>query len=1347
MVLAAISKTVTKVFGSRNDRILKGYRRRVEQIGTLEPQMRALTDAQLKAKTEEFRGRLAQGEAMAGIIPQALAVAREVMDRAVGIRSIFNPEHQFDPRKLPADLQTTYEQTAQQAAQIAPAAVLGGGDTPLPGWMQVDIPLALYDAVRAIYPQSRPPFRARPFDVQLIGGMVLFEGRIAEMKTGEGKTIVSPLACWLACLENLQCHVVTVNDYLVQRDRDWVFPFYHHLGLSVGAIHPMHMQSREGKSQAYACNVVYGTNSEFGFDYLRDNMALTAQEQFQKQRDFVIIDEVDSILIDEARTPLIISGPAHEDSPRYELADQLARHLMNRQRQWDQANEKVDRAKMRIKGIEGDIRNTADKSVIPPLRQEMQELRDKLPALETERDKFVQYYEVERDKKQSHLTHEGVAEAQKEAKIGSFYVGNNMDVPHLLENALRAHVIYQRDKDYVVQNGEVIIVDEFTGRLMVGRQWSDGLHQAVEAKEKVKVKQETQTMATVTIQNFFKLYRRRAGMTGTAMTEAHEFNEIYTLEVVQIPTNVPCIRNDLEDIIYVSQKDKWQAILDEIKRMHDMGRPVLVGTTSVENSEILSQMLTRKYGVKHEVLNAKQHEREAHIVLHAGELGAVMIATNMAGRGTDIKLSPVARDALVRHWQLRNLLPREAKPDMTDQELLDLSWLHQARITLGLSPADAKALTLADARLRLMRRWVQEYTFTDPDKADRMDAEACIRALDKLPNFLHHRPRIYTHIEEMGGLHIVGTERHESRRIDNQLRGRAGRQGDRGSSRFFISLEDDLMKLFANKAVLTALSKLGMKEGVAIEHHWITKSVERAQRKVEERNFEIRKNLLEYDEVANYQRSHFYGIRQEVLEGKDIPRLIFDYIADAVEDAADLYLDRDYVPGQVANWCAQELEVAIEPYKLRDTELRSLQQTIFESARDDMRQTIELTIGEYMSDDVPAEEWDTRGLASWAMSRFKVDLKQNQLRSMSPLDVRNRLTEAALEQLDKRDLSGVAKFLEPGYAHRDLAEWAKTKFSIEVDPQKLGEMPRPEVGPFLLGKARDAYQRRELEYPVDFVLEMAFTAAQQDGRWAAEQLAAWINRRFDLSWQPEEVARYTGNDLKTKLMEYQKEWLVEGRLEKTVKDAVAAHQADPAALQKWLQERFGQEVTVEDLKQAADPGAFVLARARESLRGELTQLERFVLLSILDSAWKDHLYAMDQLRDAVSLRAYAEQDPRIVYKQEGAVQFNAMQAAVRDRVTDLIFRARLTPNVQVRNVYQGQQTQHAEAGSVFQQARPQASQEQEADQEAAQRAGAQSEAAGSRHARRAAAAGHTAERSEAPVQQKRPQFKDRKRRH
>ena len=1309
MVISTVSKAFTKVFGSRNDRLIKSYRNRVEGINALESQVRQLTDAQLRSKTEEFRNRIATGEPVQVVMPEALAVAREAMDRAVGIRNIFNPVHHFDPVALPEPLRGVFGRLLEQCGEIQPKEELGCSD-PVPGWQQVEIPNDLYNAVREIYPKSRPPFRARPFDVQLIGGMVLGEGRISEMKTGEGKTIVAPLACYIACIESLQCHVVTVNDYLVQRDRDWVFPFYYHLGLTVGAIHPFHMQPPEIKQQAYSCNVVYGTNSEFGFDYLRDNMKLSTAEQVQKRRDFCIIDEVDSILIDEARTPLIISGPAHDEAPRYGLADSVAAHLIQKQRQWDVADSKVQQVLMNVKGLEGDVRNARDKSKVPAIRDQMKQFQEQLPELEAQRDKHTQYYEVEREKKAAHLTHEGVAEAQKQAGIGSFYVGNNMDFPHLLENALRAHAVYKRDKEYVVQGGEVVIVDEFTGRLMVGRQWSDGLHQAIEAKEKVQIKQETQTLATVTIQNFFKLYKRLAGMTGTAITESTEFNEIYGLDVVCIPTNVPVVRHDRDDLIFLSEKDKWKAILDEIKRVHGVGRPVLVGTTSVEHSEMLSQMLKKKHAIPHEVLNAKQHEREAHIVEHAGQLGAVMIATNMAGRGTDIKLAPIDRDRLIHHWQQHNLLPKGADPNMTDDQLVSMSYRHQASVELGLKPDELESNSDEATRWQLLKHWVETESLIEPAKISKMTLDQCLEAMDSVPEFMLHRLQIYPNIEQMGGLHIVGTERHEARRIDNQLRGRAGRQGDRGSSRFFISLEDDLMKMFAGKTTMTALSKLGMKEGDAIEHRWITKSVERAQRKVEERNYEIRKNLLEYDEVMEYQRNAFYEIRQGVLEGQNISLLIFGYIADSVHDAVATRLDLDYLPMQIAEWCRTALgglDVSIEPDKLRTDDLPSLQEQIRKEARAEIAQTVGVTLGEYMSNDLPSDEWDLRGLSQWAMSRFKVDLKQNQLRKMNIEEVKLLLNEAASEQLDRQDLAGVAKFLEPLYVHQELVDWAGNKFGIELSPQELADAGDEQLADTILTKAREAYREREIQYPVQFMLEMVFQAAQQDGVWAAQQLVAWANQRYEMNWTPEEVTTISPQDIQKQLLDASRQWLTGEKLGDLVSQAMAAHEASDS-LADWATQRLGQKIDTEELDGLDEAGRYdlLMEKGKAMLRSELTQLERFVLLQILDTSWKDHLYVMDQLKDSVGLRGYAEKDPRIEYKREGANRFVQMQQTVRDRVTDLIFRARLTPNVEAKSVYHDQETRHADAQRSGAMPAASGTEQQQADLAAADRAGA-----------------------------------------
>ncbi|MEM1208058.1 MAG: preprotein translocase subunit SecA [Planctomycetota bacterium] len=1286
------SKAFAAVFGTRNDRLLKRYRKRVEQINEQEPVVRRLTDAQLREKTAEFRRRITDGEKLADLLPEVMAVAREAMDRAVGIRNIFNPEHaeKFDPSRLPANLQPVYADLKEQAAATEPQPVLGGD--PAPGHLLIDVPNTIYDAVRELYPESRPPFRARPFDVQLIGGTVLGEGKIAEMKTGEGKTIVAPLACYMAAVDGLKCHIVTVNDYLVQRDRDWVFPFYHALGLTVGAIHPYHQQPPQLKARAYECDAVYGTNSEFGFDYLRDNMKMSPAEQVQKRRDFCIVDEIDSILVDEARTPLIISGPAHQDAPKYAEADKIAKHLVQMQREWDAVNHKVEQVEARIKGLEGDIRNARDKAKVPAMRDEMKKLQADLPGMEADRDQHTQYFERELDKKQAHLTHHGVAEAQKVAGIGSFYVGNNMDFPHLLENALRAHVVYKRDKDYVVQDGEVVIVDEFTGRLMVGRQWSDGLHQAVEAKEGVKIKQETQTLATVTIQNFFKLYQRLAGMTGTAITEATEFNEIYKLDVVAIPTNKPIARTDRDDLIFLSTKDKNEAIVDEVKRMHDLGRPVLVGTTSVEKSEQLSAALKKKHGIQHSVLNAKAEnaEREGNIVEDAGHLGAVMIATNMAGRGTDIKLQPIDRAALVDHWQRRDLLPKQAKADMADDELVAMSYRHQAIRELGLKPKDVESMSDDELKLRLFRHWCVKDAWIEEKKAESFDLDRCVAELDKLPDYDRHRLAVWTHGEQMGGLHIVGTERHESRRIDNQLRGRSGRQGDNGSSRFFISLEDDLMKMFAGKTTLRALSALGMKEGDALEHRWVSNSVQRAQRKVEERNYEIRKNLLEYDEIMEVQRSFFYGLRQDVLESKGVDKLVFDYLDDAIADAVETYLASGYVKQQAAEWCRAELDISVDPSRLHLDDIHELESIVRREARNDADAVIDVTLGEYMDIDADLADWDLKGLRQWAMSKFNVDMPVSRLRGMKPGEIKRDLSLAAGEQLDKKDLSGIAKFLEPNYALKDLGHWTQTKFGLELDLDELAGMPPEDVEQKVLDAARDLYRQREVRYPVEFNLEVAMQAAAQDPNWGANHLVNFAKTRYDLELSPEDLNGKTGQDVFKLLADEAEAWLKEGgKLEQAVDARLAEFAGRPQELSQWLRERFGVETTAEELEalpteeepaigRSAEPRPTLretcLGRAREALRVEVTQLERFVLLQILDQAWKDHLYAMDQARDSVGLRGYAEKDPRIEYKREGARLFQEMQATVRDRVTELVFRARLTPNVQIQSAYGDQQT-------------------------------------------------------------------------
>ncbi|MDP6541299.1 MAG: preprotein translocase subunit SecA, partial [Phycisphaerales bacterium] len=1032
-----------KLFGSRNDRLVKRYMKLVDQVSALEAETVVLTDKELRAKTDEFRDRIANGkETETDLIPEAFAVAREAMDRSVGIRNIFDPIHEFDPSLLDDNARKLYEETKAIIDSTDPHPPTGeflGSNEPVPPWLFVDIPVEIYDAVRRVYPQSKPPFRARPFDVQLVGAVVLYEGRIAEMKTGEGKTIVAPLACYLAALVGKQVHVVTVNDYLVQRDRDWTFPFFRMLGLTVGAIHPHHMQSPQLKQVAYKCDVLYGTTSEFGFDYLRDNMKMSTAEQVQKHRQIAIVDEVDSTLIDEARTPLIISGHAHDDQPRYDLADRLARHLLLKQKPWEDADQGVQSCLVTISGLEGDIRNAMDKSTIPEMKKKMDAAKAMLPDLEQSRDKFTQYYELELDKKRATLTHEGIAEAQNEAGIGSFYVGQNMDVPHLLEQSIRAHTVYHRDRDYIVAADDkgvqtVVIIDQSTGRKMVGRQWSDGLHQAVEAKEGVPIKQETQTMATITIQNFFKLYDKLAGMTGTADTEATEFYEIYSLDVIVIPTNVPITRIDHNDLVFTAEKNKITAAVDEIHAMHDVGRPTLVGTTSVEKSKELSDTLTSRFKVPHEVLNAEQHERESEIIKFAGNLGAVTVATNMAGRGTDIKLSPLTPDELIEHWKKRDICPRDVTSDLGEEEVVKKIWRHIAPKELGLKKTAIDGMDDATIFRQLLEHWWGTFCWwVEGDKAPSTSDKKLMDDLDRSGACMLHRLRFYENIEDMGGLHVVATERHEARRIDNQLRGRSGRQGDNGSTRFFLSLEDDLMKMFAGPRTLQLLSKMGMKEGVAIEHNMLTKAITKAQRKVEERNFLVRKNILEYDEVMDHQRHVFYDLRQRVLEGIEIRELIFEYIEKAVSDSVYNYLDESYCANCIEEWLRDNLTVTIDSDRMIGKDREDLHKLIIRDALGESAEVIRVTIGEYLPDTIDLGEgkiaerdeasWDYKGAVDWASAAWDSELTIAEATELEREEIVERIEESAAVKIQSTDLSPLDAYLVEQHGQQELAKW------------------------------------------------------------------------------------------------------------------------------------------------------------------------------------------------------------------------------------------------------------------------------------------------------------------------------------
>ena len=614
--------------------------------------------------------------------------------------------------------------------------------------------------------------KMRPFDVQLMGGMVLHHGRIAEMKTGEGKTLMATLPVYLNALEGKGVHVVTVNDYLARRDSDWMGQIYRFLGFSVGVI--QHDMPDADRKHAYACDVTYGTNNEFGFDYLRDNMKFDLESMVQRPHHYAIVDEVDSILIDEARTPLIISGPSEESVDKYYAIDRVIPRLVK--------GEEIDEG-------DGKKSTTGD-------------------------------YLIDEKAHQASLTDEGVEKVEKLLGIRNLYDPENMEVIHGVNQALRAHALYQRDVAYLIQDGKVVIVDEFTGRMMPGRRWSDGLHQAVEAKEGVKIERENQTLATITFQNYFRMYKKLAGMTGTADTEAAEFGQIYKLDVAVIPTNQPMIRDDRGDLVYRTAQEKWKAVVDEIREAQERGQPVLVGTVSIEKSEMLSKLLSRPPKVPHVVLNAKYHEREASIVAQAGRKGAVTIATNMAGRGTDIVLG--------------------GNPD-------------------GLARSEADPVTEPEAYQAALERY----------------RETCAREREE--------------VLAAGGLHILGTERHESRRIDNQLRGRSGRQGDPGSSRFYLSLEDDLMRIFGSDRIQGLMGKLGMEEGEAIEHGMVSKAIERAQKQVEGRNFEIRKHLLEYDDVMNKQREAIYKLRRDTLEGREGREYVIKLAEDILDSALETH--------------------------------------------------------------------------------------------------------------------------------------------------------------------------------------------------------------------------------------------------------------------------------------------------------------------------------------------------------------------------------------------------------------------------------------------------------------------------
>ena len=1127
----------------------------------------------------------------------------------------------------------------------------------------------------------------RHYDVQLMGGMVLHSGAIAEMMTGEGKTLVATLPAYLNALESKGVHVVTVNDYLARRDMEWMGPLYLSLGVTVGAIQSN--MPADDRQKAYQCDITYGTNNEFGFDYLRDNMKFAAKgdenfppqyQQVQGKLNYAIIDEVDNILIDEARTPLIIAGPAHDDVTRYGLADKIARQL----------KEGVD-------------------------------------------------FEIKEKERTANLTDTGVRHAEKLVGVESFYTAGNMEWPHLIDNALKAHHLYKKDVNYMIDGDEIVIVDEFTGRAMPGRNWSDGLHQAVEAKEAVRVKEENQTLATITLQNFFKLYDKLGGMTGTGMTEASEFWKIYKLDVIAMPTNRPLKRVNFNDVIYLSEKEKNNAIVQEIERLNKWdvvelggeneiwgtlireeedrveitpkgarspewierkqirnvsrkGRPILVGTVSIEKSELISRMLDQK-GIKHQVLNAKHHQREAEIVAQAGRKGAVTIATNMAGRGTDIILGgnpeAMAWSMLQTQYPTRLEVPREVWTNLVDE-------------------IEAK---------------------------EQMKPEGIV-------------------VRELGGLHIIGTERHEARRIDLQLRGRTGRQGDPGSSRFFLSLEDDLMRIFAGEWIKRMMSMLRMEEGQAIEHKMVNRRIEGAQRKVEERNFDIRKNLLEYDEVMDYQRKSVYGYRQRILDGANCKELIFEMIDAQVDKHLGDFLDKDYEAASFAAWVGAKMNTEFETKDFRGLEFQQAEEFAVDHAKRMAESAVLDQMDENLSTDVEEEDWNWQALAKWSNSAWRTGYSDRDLKKIPREELAEVLIEKAHKFIDGVDLSDGQELLGHNYGLKVGIGWIKQKFGIELDFNEVKEFESDKLRERLRKLTHEKYREKEIQFPVIGGL-LHFTVKDQHGkRYNREGLVEWAKHRFEVDLSLDDLKNKQRQEIEETMFAQSK--ITSERSEAVYKelrirlDALLLRSGiDPDELRAnkdmqpdnkaggkimvgskfaarsvaksankytgkyatsrsatvepskpkyilkndaeltefcaWINEEFAPDLTVDKILgwEVPELEDRLCSLVEHKYNPEMRQMERSLVLQILDTVWKEHLLVMDHLRSSVGLRGYAQIDPKVEYKREGMRLFTELWNTVYSRVTDLIFRMEQLDPGFVSQTWQETETRHDEAGSTM----------------------------------------------------------------
>ena len=1026
----------------------------------------------------------------------------------------------------------------------------------------------LPEAFAAVRESGRRFLKMRHYDVQMIGGYILHDGMISEMVTGEGKTLVATLSTFLNALTG-KVHVITVNDYLARRDMEWMGPIHLNLGLTIGAI-----QSEMGpqeRQKHYTCDITYGTSNQFGFDYLRDNMKPHKSLQVQGPLDYAVVDEIDNILIDEARTPLIISGPAHDNLDKYPKANMIAKQL----------------------------RRDID-------------------------------FEVKEKDHTCHLTEDGVRRAEELAGVESFYTAGNMEWPHLLDNALRAHFLFKRDVNYVIERNEIVIVDENTGRKMEGRQWSDGLHQAVESKEGVKVKEESQTLATITLQNYFKLYKKLSGMTGTAMTEAEEFWKIYQLDVVAIPPNRHMQRINYPDNIYGTDKEKWGAVVDEIKEVHEDGRPVLVGTTSIETSELVSNKLTRQ-GVKHNVLNAKQHEREAEIVAQAGRRGAVTIATNMAGRGTDIILG--------------------GNPEHSAWE--ELSKKYESRLEVPKSEWDELTDRIAEQ--------------------EGMNKEA-------------------REVLELGGLHVVGTERHDSRRIDLQLRGRAGRQGDAGSSRFFISLDDKLMRLFAGDFVKRIMQMAGLTEGEPIVSSMVTRRVEGAQKKIEERHFDQRKNLLEYDEVMDEQRKRTYSWRQRILDGADCREQFIEMMDDQIAKMVTHFLANDFREQAIVNWASQKLHLELDVSNIR----QMTKDQLADYLRIEGERQADALILEQLEINLPDDEelhsqWNWVAMCKWTNRQYGLNINDRDLRKIERDGLHEHLYQQACTSFGRWELDDLDALLDPAFEFKSLSGWAAHHFTLELDSENLAKMEPDQIEELLREQIRERYDQKEISFPVSVGLNKFLSGDGQRGeKYNRESLARWASTRFNRNFDPEQWSAMSSGQIEALMLETSREFLdarpnlryVEARILELLPDStneaarVSPEQAESVA--DWASNDIKWTVDVSKIQELkpSEARSLFLQGIEQTFRPELRQTERSILLEFVDTAWKDHLYFMGHLKQGVSFAGYAQKDPKTEYKREGRKAYNAMWERVAEQATQTIFRLEQESPAFVGSLWEVTATQH-----------------------------------------------------------------------